>query len=206
MQAEPIEAVGLRERKKARTREQLIEAALELFDRQGFEHTTVEEIAAAADVSPRTFFRYFASKEDVLLDDPDSHRAEVLARIEAAPVDEPLLRSLRTAFEALVGAYEHDPRRLLLRARIIRTTPSLRVHSPDDQRDKEEAFVQALVRRDAAAGRPPRLLEVRVSVGAAGAVLRAALSAWIEQDGEGNLRDLVGEAFDQLAAGVADRR
>ena len=58
---------GLRERKKQRTRAMLIEAAIDLCDRQGFENTTVEQIAAVADVSPRTFSRYFATKDAVVL-------------------------------------------------------------------------------------------------------------------------------------------
>jgi AcrR family transcriptional regulator len=198
------EAVGLRERKKARTHQQLVDAALDLFDRKGFEHTTVEEIAAACEVSPRTFFRYFGSKEDVLLDDADERMARVLGLIESRPVGEAPLRSVRAACEAIVADYEHDPDRLLLRARIIRNTPSLRVHGPDHQLDKEAAFVQALARRDTAAGRPPRLFELRLAVGVAGATFRAALDTWLAQGGDGDLLTLVAEAFDQLAEGLAD--
>src|SRR6202162_1207998 len=74
-------AAGLRERKKARTRASLREHALRLFREQGYQATTVEQIAAAAEVSPSTFFRYFPTKEDLVLqDDMDTRMVEALAR------------------------------------------------------------------------------------------------------------------------------
>ncbi|MFI6923712.1 TetR/AcrR family transcriptional regulator [Nonomuraea spiralis] len=89
--------VGLRERKKQRTRRALIEAALRLFDEKGYEETTLAEIAAAAEVSTRTFFSYFASKEDVLFYDSEYGIERALAFLAApAPGQEPaaLLRDL----------------------------------------------------------------------------------------------------------------
>ena len=90
-------SVGLRERKKARTREALQEAAMERFARQGFDGTTVEEIAEACEVSPRTFFRYFPTKEDVLFADAAARRERLLEVIAERPVEEP-------AFEAAAGS------------------------------------------------------------------------------------------------------
>ena len=95
--AEGAQSHGLRERKKIRTRATLIEAAAELCLKQGFDNTTVEQIAALADVSPRTFSRYFPNKESVvtaITDDLDGYIAEALER---QPAD-------ITEYEALLGA------------------------------------------------------------------------------------------------------
>ena len=117
--------VSLRQRKRARTRAALIAAALELFERQGYEATTIDEIAAAADVSPRTFFRYFATKEEVALGDDLS--PEILRLLVARPADEPMLESARhVVADSLVLVSEDDREALLARLRIVYRTPSLR--------------------------------------------------------------------------------
>ncbi|MCA2226927.1 TetR/AcrR family transcriptional regulator [Nonomuraea aurantiaca] len=154
--------VGLRERKKQRTRRALIDAALRLFDEKGFEETTLAEIAAEAEVSTRTFFSYFASKEDVLFFDGASRMAlatEMIAsRMPGEHVGDLLLRLVRASLQWA----SDDDFRLLdapLRMRLIMTVPSLQARALhllfDSQlqlaRALEDAFSDELDPVDAAA-------------------------------------------------------
>jgi AcrR family transcriptional regulator len=125
-------ALGLRERKKQRTRATLIDAAVELCERQGFERTTVDQIAAIADVSPRTFSRYFATKDAIavaMIDEAINHAAAHLAR---QPTDINHLEALRRSYVAMYngtktaapGGLSDD--RMICTVRIIMTSPTLR--------------------------------------------------------------------------------
>src|SRR5262245_26129734 len=96
--------MSLRDRKRARTRQALIDAATELFARKGYDETTIADIAAAADIGARTFFGYFASKEELLFPDTDARVQIAVDAIAARGADdgpiEVLLRALRTAGDA----------------------------------------------------------------------------------------------------------
>ncbi|TDC45352.1 TetR family transcriptional regulator [Actinomadura sp. KC345] len=99
---------GLRERKKRRTRQAIATAALRLFAERGYEETTIAEIAGAADVSPRTFFSYFPSKEDVVFAEIDDRLAEVSERLRRTPGETPMetiRRSVIDVLEALVSEH-----------------------------------------------------------------------------------------------------
>ena len=140
--------LSLRERKRQRTRAALIAAAIELFERDGYEETTVAKIAAAADIGTRTFFGYFASKEELLFPRADDRVAAALDAIRTRrpgerPVDV-LLRGLRTLppdDDDLVG------RLTLLRLKLIRTVPAVagRAFAAQNaaQRDIAAALVEA---------------------------------------------------------------
>ncbi|GAA2161793.1 TetR family transcriptional regulator [Actinomadura napierensis] len=120
---------GLRERKKQKTRLALIDAALELFLEQGYEATTIDEIVAAVEVSQRTFFRYFATKEDVVTSFPAEHDhvlAEALAeRPEGERPFTALFESLRVVLRTIAGSDPADSERFRRVRQVIEATPSL---------------------------------------------------------------------------------
>src|ERR1700730_861203 len=103
---------GLRERKKARTSQALEDAALELFSTKGFDATTIEEIADAVEVSPRTFFRYFASKEEVLFARDAARERDLAAFLAARPLGESSLEKLRAALLEWAADSEQDRQRM----------------------------------------------------------------------------------------------
>jgi AcrR family transcriptional regulator len=125
--------VGLRERKKQRTRRALIEAALRLFDEKGFEETTLAEIAAQADVSTRTFFSYFASKEDVLFYGAEARVELAVATMATRKPDEPvidvLLRVINQSFEYVTSNEDYTFEETALRARLLQTEPALQARA-----------------------------------------------------------------------------
>jgi AcrR family transcriptional regulator len=125
-------ALGLRERKKQRTRATLIDAAVELCERQGYERTTVDQIAAIADVSPRTFSRYFATKDAIalaLIDEAIAHAAVELSR---QPTDIGHFEALRRSYVAMyIGTKTAPPGglssdRMMCTVRIIMSSAALR--------------------------------------------------------------------------------
>jgi AcrR family transcriptional regulator len=125
--------VGLRERKKQRTRRALVEAALRLFDEKGFDETTLAEIAAEADVSTRTFFSYFASKEDVVFYD-SARKMELAAATVAgrAPGESPgdvLLRIVEESLTWLTTYEELTFEDAELRIRLVLKEPTLRARA-----------------------------------------------------------------------------
>ena len=123
---EPVPPLpGLRERKKARTKATIQREALRLFSEQGYAETSVEQIAAAAEVSPSTFFRYFPTKEEVVLAEFIDSRMIELFR--AAPADLAPIPALRHAVEAMTNEVTNEDLELEgLRNQLIQEVPELR--------------------------------------------------------------------------------
>ena len=196
-----VAALGLRERKKARTREALEEAALDLFSRRGFDQTTIEEVADACEVSPRTFFRYYPTKEAVLFADGALRRERLLNVIAHRPVDEPALLALHAGMRELALDYQDDRGRMVARAKIVKASLHLQVYQAEHQHGWEADVVAALEGRGDGAAVDHDELQLLTAV--ATAALRVSLDVWLAKQRGPKLVDLLDEAFARLATGFA---
>jgi AcrR family transcriptional regulator len=191
---------GLRERRKRLTAADLEAAALRLFGERGFDSVTVDDIAAEADVSRRTFFRYFASKEDVLLADHFVQLARLREAMAARPGDEPVLTALRNALLSMTGDFEDRREMVILRGRIMRETPSLQARSLVHQKTWEDAMEKMVAAR---LGVDPAI-DLRPGVVSATtlAAMRVAFQSWLASGATGDLIAMTAEALDLLDGGL----
>jgi AcrR family transcriptional regulator len=170
--------MSLRERKRVRTRQSLVDAATELFERHGYDQTTVADIAAAAEIGTRTFFSYFASKEELLFPDSDARVRAAVEEIAArGPDDGPadvLLRALRRIGD---DSDDMSGRLAALRLRLIREVPAVRGRALQIQVDAQREIARHL-----AAAFPDRLDEVGAAalVGAFVGAVSAALQVLLD--------------------------
>jgi len=188
-----------RGRPASTTRQDVARAALDLFAGQGYDETTVDEIAAAVGISRRTFFRYFESKPDVVWGEFDAELGRLRDRLAEAPDAEPMMDVLRRSVIATnrFGAGELDE--LRIRMVLIGTVPTLVAHSA--VRYEEWCEVVATFAASRLGGSPDDLGPQTVARAALGAAM-AAFACWARADGD----DLVGEvdrAFRLLATGFA---
>ena len=188
---------GLRERKKARTRAAIQRHALRLFREQGYEATTVSQIAEAAEVSESTFFRYFPSKEDVVLwDDFDPRVIEVF---RAQPPGTRPVEALRVAIREVLGGLTHE-QQLDLRERmdLMLAVPELRTNMLEQMEAPMRLFAQMLGERS---GRRPDDPAVRALAGAIMGVSIATMFAFARDPGE-DMVVMLDEALGYLDAGL----
>ncbi|NYE72294.1 acyl-CoA-like ligand-binding transcription factor [Microlunatus parietis] len=182
---------GLRERKKQRTRTAIQQHALRLYREQGYGSTTTEQIAAAAEVSPSTFFRYFPTKTDTVLYD----RLDPLAvdAILAQPADVPPLRAVRNALREVLEAL--SPEELALEAsrwRLVSEVPELRAAASAQIETTLPVFAEVIGRR---VGRPADDEAVVAWTGAVVGTIIASLFAAFDRGD----RDLIGSVHRGLA-------
>jgi AcrR family transcriptional regulator len=188
-----------RERKKARTRRDLVEAAVRLFDERGFEGTTIEDITNAADVSPRTFFRYFASKEEILFSEHEPNVDDLRSRLTDCPDREPLLVSVREATLTIADHIEENKDFQLLRIRLTAESPTVGAYALRVQQDWVGISARILAERlgvNVYTDLRPTLI-----AGAANVAIRSAMTRWSAGQGKENLRELTSKAFHLLESG-----
>ena len=196
--AAPVE--GLRERHRRRTAADLEEAALKLFSDRGFDAVTIDDIAAAADVSRRTFFRYYAAKEDVVLSDHPRRLDELQAALDRRPADEPPLAALRHAVMSLVGSIEEQREHMLRRFQLVTTTPSLEARSLCLQRNWEAAVTAMLAARMGVD--PAKDLRPGVAAATTMAAMRIATVNWLAGGGQDDLAAIMAAGLDLLDGGL----
>ena len=179
-----------RQRKKTATRDRIRASALRLFREQGYDATTVEQIAAAAGVSHMTFFRYFPTKEDVVLS--DSYDPVIAALIAQTPATWPLIQRIRTVLvQGLRQVYATERDALLAQNTLIVSTPVLRERLWASQMATQQLILEALGPRPS--------FQTRVIVAACLAAASTAILTWIENNGTPELPDLIDQAFETLA-------
>lgn len=200
----------LRERKKQRTRDALLRAALELFTTRGYEATTVDDIAAAVDVSQRTFFRYFASKEEAAFAVQEMTEAHFVEAVRARPPHEAPMQALRQAvIEGWDGLSEAVsavvPVELYLRMyRLIESTPVLLAAHLRRSMEVEERIARILAEREGLDVRTdPR---PRLVVAVFAAVIRVTERQWStgEDMGVAAIRELTARYLDQVGPLLAE--
>jgi TetR/AcrR family transcriptional regulator, regulator of mycofactocin system len=193
-------SIPLRERKKADTRRRLMTAALRLFGEAGFHETTVDAIAEAADVAPRTFFRYFPAKVDVLFADHEELVSQLRETLAARPDGEPVARAVRRSTLAGVDRLQEDPGLYLTRSRLAASIPEAHARSRQLDADYEDVIAAAFA---ATRGTDPATdLRARVEARATWCASRAARDVWLATEGKADPRALLDEAYDLVERGV----
>ena len=190
----------LRERKKAATRDALQSAALRLAVRDGLDALTVEAIAEAVDVSPRTFFNYFSCKEEALLPSDPGRHDELLRELAVRPSDEPPLAALQAVIHGLAVRLQSDQDTSALRMRLVRENPGLLPRHLANFASFERALVEGVAARTGLD--PDTDLFPSLAATTAIGVLRSASQLWRQVPTRATLPELVDAAFSSLAAGL----
>ncbi|WP_089099126.1 MULTISPECIES: TetR/AcrR family transcriptional regulator [Streptomyces] len=190
--------LGLRERKKIKTREAIRTAMYALVAEQGYDATTIEQIAERAEVSPSTVYRYFPTKEDIVL--TDEYDPLIMAELRARPADEPWPVSLRHVMHrAIRMGMKEDPVVSRLRTRLMVEVPAVRSRMMESMSSTGRMLRQAIGERT---GLDPDSLEVRVyAMSIVGGLLETSMY-WAEQEHEPDYDALIDRALNVIEHGL----
>jgi AcrR family transcriptional regulator len=195
---------GLRERKKVATRLALHEAALRLVAERGLDGVSVDDIAARADVSPRTFFNYFSSKDDAVVGLDPAGPALQAAAFAARPAGESAVEAMRAVARQQATAMAEDPQLWPLRLQVIEASPVLVGRLAAAFGESDRVLAAAVAERTGT--RLDDDVLPMLLAGAAAAAMRTSLHRWFASDFTASLPDLVDEAWTCLAAGLPSPR
>jgi AcrR family transcriptional regulator len=188
--------LSLRERKKRLAQTTIEETALRLFQQQGYEHTSIQDIADAVMMSPRTFFRYFASKEEVLFGPMRALQSDGVRFLQQVAATESPHAALRATFEYLASLYQQQQASFLIRYRVVIQIPSVASIYLQALLKTEPALCDALCARlESATNRD----EMRFLVAVYMTAFRVALNVWLEREAQGELVSLLDEYLDYLS-------
>jgi AcrR family transcriptional regulator len=196
----PAAPCGLRERKKQATRRALQQAALRLVAEHGLDRVTVDDIAAAADVAPRTFFNYFSAKEDALLGRDPEKQARVVAALAERPAEEDPLTALHAVLVAQADDMAARADEWQLRMRLVNDYPQLLPSHLAGFVDGERAMAEAVATRTGIRREDSLYPDLVAAV--AMAAMRTAMARWRTAEGKRPLAAHIDEAFLGLAAGL----
>jgi len=189
------DGTGLRQRKRQETRARLTRAAMTLFLERGFEATTIDDIAAAAEVSRRSFFHYFASKEDVVAAWQENAASTLTAEIVARPADEPMLTAAENAIAAAIKRI--DPAETAAMSRLKRDNPALQARDQLKYEKLERALADGLARR----GRTKSdQMKARLVAMIATGAMRVGGESWIGDSAREKPEAFVKRTFDAIRA------
>ena len=191
---------GLRERMRATVQAEVVEVAHRLFTEQGFDRTTVDQIAAEVGLSRASLFRYFGTKEDIVLGRLEETGRQIAEALTARPDEEQPWEALRRAFDVLTRINEAaSPQQLLSYLRMLQEAPSLRARHHEKQLGWQKLLVPEVARRLGADPDRPEDARPSALVGAALACLDAASAAWVACEGTVPLPTLLDRAMGALA-------
>jgi AcrR family transcriptional regulator len=198
--AESMPITSLRSRTLSAMKDEVAAVAIELFSKHGFDNVTVAEIARVAGISPRSFFRYFSTKEDVVLGRFEDAGILIRDALVARPASEGAWEALRNAFHTVLVEPARPPRDLEAVGKIMAETPSIRSRDLEKYRQWEVLLAPDIIQR-LAASRPRQEYpeeSARAVIGAATTALRVATEEWFKSGGGANPADL----FDQLVEAI----
>ena len=197
--------VGLRERKKQQTREAIVESAMALFEERGFSKTTIADIAAAADCSPRTFFAYFGSKEEVVFADSGEKIESLRLTLQERPADETTIDALRTWIVSMVEQADLHASHERCRQELIAQNPTLDAHDRGVLGRIEQVLTDSVLEDLGEGGSE---VSARMVAASAAATLRTLGELYKQDPGrvEADPMAIVDEALQFLHAGLASLR